>query len=229
MALVPYLAGLARHASEKGMPMWRGLALAYPEDASLWPILDEVLLGPGVLVAPIVTPGATSRDVVLPEGRWYPWEGGAAIAGGATILASATIEEIPVYAKAGAIVPMFPDGVMTLVNGSVEVPDATAVGDDREVRVFLGASGEVTEDVGLAYTVEATGEGTPAAWTWEGQALAACGAEPVAPCAEAGDGVVRAHVTGPGALEATGEKGTVARVTASGGGAARAIVWVVRY
>lgn len=59
--------------------------------------------------------------------------------------APAAVTEIPVFAAAGAVVPTYPDGVMTLVHGSAAVPDASSVGDDWVVYAFLGADGSFTE------------------------------------------------------------------------------------
>jgi alpha-glucosidase (family GH31 glycosyl hydrolase) len=145
MALVPYLQGLAKVAAETGLPIWRGLMIGYPEDATVWPIKDEVMVGDGVLIAPVMTQGATDRGVYLPKGTWFPWAGGAAMQGGGMITVAAPVEEIPVFAAAGTVVPTYPDGVMTLTHGSASVPDASSVGDDRVVYAFLGASGGFTE------------------------------------------------------------------------------------
>jgi len=230
IALVPTLMGLAKEASDTGMPIWRGLALEYPDDAGVWPITDQVLLGSRVLVAPIVTEGATSREVYLPEGRWYPWSGGAATTGPTTITADAAVGEIPVFASGGAIVPMYPPGVMTLVRGSAAVPDASSVGDDRVVYVFLGADGEFTEVDGLAYSLEAvsdvgSGALTPTFVPEGGVAtsLDACAATPVAPCFTDSNGELVAYVTGPGVVALASGVADVARFTAAGGAPDRAL------
>ena len=226
MALVPYLEGLARAAADTGFPIWRGLALEHPAEAEAWGIDDEVLVGPSILVAPVMTEGAISRDVWLPPGRWYPWAGGEAIdvAAAERIQATAPLEEIPVYAAAGAIVPAYPDGVMTLVRGTPGVPDASSIGDDRVVYAFAGEDGSFTEAGGLSYALEqiATAAGAP---RWQGVDLAACASPPVAPCVEESADAVTAHVTGDGTLEVPTAN---ARVSADGGSAERRLVIVVR-
>lgn len=227
IALVPLLAGLAKTASETGLPMWRGLAIHYPDDAAVWPIVDEVLLGDSILIAPIVTASATSREVYLPAGRWFPWEGGAPIDGPTRVTVDAPVSEIPVFVRAGAVVPMYPAGVKTLVRGSAEVPDASSVGDDRELRVFLGGTSSFAEVSGLAYQLEPLGDAgagsLSAAFTAAGQSsveLAACGQTPVAPCVE-GE-IVR--VVGPGSLLLRSGGVDVARLTVNGGALDRDIV-----
>jgi hypothetical protein len=153
MALFPFFEGLAASAAATGMPIWRGLMLAYPEDATVWPITDEVMVGDGVLVAPVETAGATSRTTYLLAGRWYPFAGGTAVDGAQTIESDAAVTEIPVYVRAGTVVPMLPDGVMTAVSGTPDVPDVASVGDDRVLDAFLGGDGSFAEATGLSYAV----------------------------------------------------------------------------
>jgi sulfoquinovosidase len=229
IALVPYLEALAKTASTTGLPIWRGLMIGYPEDQTVWPITDEVMIGDGVLLAPVLTQAATSRSVYLPKGRWYPWSSGAAVEGNTTVTASAAVAEIPVYARAGAIVPMYPDGVMTLVHGSAAVPDASSVGDDRVVSAFLGDSGAIDEASGLHYAIEHIAAGTGAVTaTWQGAALAACAAVPKAPCLTAGADGATAEVTGPGTLEVSLGGKLAAKITAAGGAATRKLTFLVR-
>ncbi len=231
MALVPTLAGLARVASDTGLPIWRGMALAFPDDAAVWPITDQVMMGDGILIAPVEVPGVTSRNVYLPKGRWFPWNGGAPQSGPQTLTVDAPLGEIPVFARAGTVVPMYPDGVMTLAYGSAATPDASSVGDDRVVRAFLGDAGSFTEAGGLSYALEALGPTADGALTatftpTSGSpiAVAACAAVPVAPCQEEVSGESIIHVVGPGAVVLAGSGGDVARFTATGGDAARKLV-----
>jgi hypothetical protein len=178
-----------------------------------------------------VTEGETKRDVYFPAGRFYPWDSGEPVVGPTTASIDAPLTEIPVFAAEGAVVPMFPDGVMTLVNGSPEVPDASSVGDDRVVRVFLGKSGTFSEAGGLGYKLEQLAPGAPTSpsFTWEGAPLAACAQPAVAPCVLVSAGRAEAHVTGPGTLEVLEAGAPSARFVASGGDAARALQLIVRW
>jgi alpha-glucosidase len=183
MSLVPTFAGLAAEATATGLPIWRGLALRYPEDAAVWPITDQIMLGDGLMIAPVQSDGARARDVYFPAGRWYSWTGrNGTVVGPATLSVDAPLGEIPVFARAGAIVPTYPPGVMTLVNGSAEVPDASLVGDDRVVFVFLGADGAFTEADGLSYALTSTDVGGALALSLDGAALLDCGVGNLAPC-----------------------------------------------
>ncbi|MFO0762058.1 MAG: glycoside hydrolase family 31 protein [Byssovorax sp.] len=229
MALVPFLEGLSAAASQTGMPMWRGLMLRFPGDAKAWTTLDEVMLGDGLVLAPVMTAGASSRSVYLPEGAYYPWAGGAKIAGGTTITADAPLAEIPVFARAGTLVPTYPPGVMTLSHGSPEVPDESLVGDDRIVYAFLGDASTFTEASGLAYTIEAGSDGSgDLNATWNGAPLAICADPAVAPCLSIDADGGRAYVTGPGTLDVKAGATTIAKLTATGGKGSRKITWAIR-
>jgi alpha-glucosidase len=222
MALAPMMRGLAQAAHDTGVSIWRPLAVEFPSDATSWPVADEVMVGPGLLVAPVQVTGETSRAVYLPPGTWFPWSGGASLQGGTTVTAQAPVTEIPVYALAGTVVPTYPPGVETLTVEPAFAAQASSVGDDRIVYAFAGAPGsfaEAPDSGGLSYTLAVAAQG-PA--TWNGVALAACGATPAAPCAQSTTGQVTAYVTGPGTLVAGG-----ASLTASGGAASRALTLVV--
>jgi Alpha-glucosidases, family 31 of glycosyl hydrolases len=82
MNLIPYLWAEAERGSRTGAPMMRALFAEYPGEAWLGQVDDEYLLGPSILVAPIVHEGASSREVALPPGGWTPLLGGGRIEGG---------------------------------------------------------------------------------------------------------------------------------------------------
>ncbi|MFO0589469.1 MAG: glycoside hydrolase family 31 protein [Polyangiaceae bacterium] len=229
MSLVPFFEGLAKVAHDTGLPIWRGLFMAYPEDAATWPLVDEVMVGDGILVAPVMTAGAKGRSVYLPAGQWYSWDAGGAVAGGATIDIGADLGQIPVYARAGTVVPAFPDGVMTLVNGSPEVPDESSVKDDRVVYVFPGQAGSFTEAGGLSYTLEQTASfAETTTFVIGGTTLPACADPVVAPCVESGSDRDTVHAVGPTELTIDGAAGGKATVKIAGGAADRKLTIVVR-
>ena len=118
-SLVPYLASLLSAAQADGTPTIRPLPLAYPADTDGFAFADdEYLLGPALLVAPVVTEGATSRSVHLPPGSWFPYWGGAAVGGPTTLTAQAPIGQPPLYVLAGSLLPMLPSGIDTLAASS---------------------------------------------------------------------------------------------------------------
>lgn len=228
VALAPYFIGLTKIAHETGVPIWRSVAFEFPEDAAAWPIADEVMVGDGVLVAPVQSSNATSRDVYLPAGRWYPWAGGAAIDGGKKVGADAPLGEIPVYARAGAVVSTFPDGVETLAREPSNAKNAASMGDNRVVLAFAGANGSFTERDGIRIDLTSgpvsASTDAPSA-TFEGAALAAC---PGNACVEVLADRVRAHVTGPGTL-VVNRGGPLAEVKVSGAKADAALVIDLRF
>jgi alpha-glucosidase len=224
MSLAPYLRGLAQGAHDTGISIWRPLALEFPSDDASWPVADEIMVGGGLLVAPVQTAGQTSRPVYLPPGVWFPWSGGPSIPGPANLTAAAPVTEIPVYALAGTIVPTYPDGVQTLVVEPSLAANAEHAGQDRIVYVFAGEAGQFTEAPdagGLAYTLAVAPQG---AATWNGAPLPSCDANLDAPCVQTATGQTTAYVTGSGTLVSHG-----ASFTAVGGAATRKITVVLRY
>lgn len=106
MNLIPYLYTEAKNASTTGLPMMQAMSVAYPNDATAAAQDQQYMFGRQLLVAPITTQGATSKNVYLPAGEWYDfWNGGRA-QGAGTKVYNADTSTIPVYAKAGAIVPL---------------------------------------------------------------------------------------------------------------------------
>jgi alpha-glucosidase len=118
--LLPYLYSLFWQAATTGAPILRPLVYHYPQDPQAQALADQVLLGEHLMAAPICRPGVTCRSVYLPEGIWYDWWSQDRYEGGTHILAQAPLERMPLYVKAGAVIPMQP--VMQYVD---EIPIAT--------------------------------------------------------------------------------------------------------
>ncbi len=97
--LRPYLHEQMRTASSTGLPPMRPLFVDFPEDAAAWTVEDQFLLGPDLLVAPVLEPGATSREVYLPAGRdWTEPSTGQVHPGGRIVTVSTPLDHIPVFA-----------------------------------------------------------------------------------------------------------------------------------
>lgn len=157
--LFPYLYALAKIATERGQPLWLSLGLLFPKDSQAWPILDEFFLGTHILVAPVVEENARSRDVYFPAGRYVPFmRQGTEVFGPTTERVEADLGEIPVYLRAGGIVPVLREPVQTLLPGSTEMPGVEQTENAREVYVALGQAGAFEENSGARYVLE--GEGT---------------------------------------------------------------------
>ncbi len=98
-ALRPELVALAKDAAATGAPMVRHLMLEYPGDRETWDLADQYLLGPDLLVAPVLHQGMTSRDVYLPEGQWFHVWTGDAHAGPGWVTIDAPIGSPPVFSR----------------------------------------------------------------------------------------------------------------------------------
>ncbi len=106
MNLIPYVYTEARNASTTGLPLMQSMGIQYGSDATAAALDQQYMFGRQLLVAPITTQGATSKNVYLPAGEWYDfWNGGRAQGPGTKSYVAGT-DSIPVYAKAGAIVPL---------------------------------------------------------------------------------------------------------------------------
>ena len=103
---IPYIYDLARECERTGEPIVRPLVYEYPHDKMVRNICDEYLLGKFVLVAPVTAPGKFAREVYLPEGEWYDYETNEKYTGGKYILADAPLDKVPVFIRAGAILPV---------------------------------------------------------------------------------------------------------------------------
>lgn len=106
--LLPYNYSLARESIDTGLPMMRALWLHYPDDAEAVKLGSEYLWGRDLLVAPVVEKGAQSRRVYLPRGTWFDWWTGEKHAGPRWVDRSVDLATLPLYVRAGAIVPLDP-------------------------------------------------------------------------------------------------------------------------
>ena len=99
--LLPYIYDLAHEE----MPILRPLVLEYPDDPVCRELTDQCMLGSQLLAAPVMTPGVTARAVYLPKGIWYDYSTGKRYTGGQYVLAEAPADRIPLFARAGAVIP----------------------------------------------------------------------------------------------------------------------------
>ena len=141
--LMPYLYTAVRECHDTGMPVMRALWIHHPDDRTAVARGDEYLWGRDLLVAPVVEQGATSRRVYLPEGTWYDWWTEERVGGGRELERAVDLATIPVYARAGAVIPM----------GPVKQYVAEKRDDPITLVVFPGADGESSwyEDDGESF------------------------------------------------------------------------------
>ena len=110
-SLLPYIYSVAAEASQTGVPIIRYLPLEVPEDVRAWQEEQSYFFGPSFLVAPVVEAGATTRSVYLPSGEWVDYWRGTVYSGGQVVSVPAPLDGSgpPVFARAGAIVPLAPE------------------------------------------------------------------------------------------------------------------------
>jgi alpha-glucosidase (family GH31 glycosyl hydrolase) len=140
--LMPYTYTLAWEARQTGMPLMRALWLHYPDDAAARTLGTEYLWGRDLLIAPVFEKGARSRTVYLPAGTWYDWWTGARHAGGQQVTRAVDLATMPIFARAGAIVPLDP----------VRQYTSQVSSEPTTLKVYRGADGQYTlyEDDGIS-------------------------------------------------------------------------------
>ncbi len=158
--LMPYTYTLAWQARHSGMPMMRAMWLHYPEDAFARDLGDQYLWGRHMLIAPVYEEGATSRKVYLPEGTWYDWWSQKKMSGKQTVNRDVDLTTMPIYVKAGAIIPL--DPVRQYTGEIVEAPTT--------LKLFRGADGQFSwyQDDGISQDYLA-GKYTLTRITWDDQ------------------------------------------------------------
>jgi alpha-D-xyloside xylohydrolase len=139
MSLFPYRYAAAQAAAKTGLPLMRALVLNYQDDPHARASQDEYLFGPDFLVAPVIDAG-TQRAVYLPEGQWIDYWTGKPFAGGQTVVADAPVDSIPVWVRAGAVIPKIPEDVMTLVPPSDSGNSTVKSLDNRRVYEVIGGA-----------------------------------------------------------------------------------------
>ena len=108
-ALMPYLYALFetahRSETEKGVPVLRPMWYEFPEDDAVAGADDVAMLGPALLVAPVLEKGAVARETYLPRGTWYDYDTGEMFAGPAVVTKRVTLGDAPLYVRGGHVVP----------------------------------------------------------------------------------------------------------------------------
>jgi alpha-D-xyloside xylohydrolase len=141
---MPYIYTLAGDVYDSDDTMMRALVMDFAGDKAVANIADEYMFGPAFLVAPVTAYKARARDVYLPSGtRWYDFQTGHAFDGGQTISAPAPLGRMPLFVRAGSIVPVGPE-----IQYTNEKPDAPVT-----LYIYTGANGAFSlyEDDGTSY------------------------------------------------------------------------------
>jgi alpha-D-xyloside xylohydrolase len=162
--LMPYIYSLAWKTTNEGYTILRPLVMDFRSDTQAQNVADQFLFGPAILVNPVTEPGAESRHLYLPDATWYDFWTGSSTKGPRAIDAPAPIDRLPLFVRAGSILPLGPD-----VEYAAEKP-----ADPIELRVYRGANGAFTlyEDENDNYNYEKGGHATiPFQWDDAAQRL----------------------------------------------------------
>jgi len=144
--LIPYIYSQAKFTHDTGAPFMRPLWMDFPQDPNVADIGTEYMFGPAFLVAPITEQGQTEKDVYLPAGSdWYNFWTKEKLSGGRWVKVAAPIDQIPVFVKAGSIVPIGADIQSTATKQAI-----------TEIQVYSGKDGEFSlyDDDGVSYDYE---------------------------------------------------------------------------
>jgi len=155
--LIPYLYSQAKNTYDTGAPFMRALWVDFPNDAKVANIGDEYMFGPAFLVAPVTEQAQTEKEVYLPAGAdWYNFWTNEKFAGGQTIKVAAPIDQIPVFVKAGSIVPFGADIQSTATKQAI-----------ASIKVYPGKDADFNlyDDDGVSHDYE-KGKGTTTKLHW---------------------------------------------------------------
>jgi len=144
--LMPYIYSLAGMAWLKDYTIMRGLAMDFTSDPTVYNIGDQYMFGPAIMVCPVTTYKARTRDVYFPAGGWYNFYSGMYSEGKQQRVVDAPYESIPLFVKAGSIIPAGPE-----IEYTGQKP-----ADPITLYVYTGADAEFTlyEDEGSNYNYE---------------------------------------------------------------------------
>ncbi len=144
--LIPYIYSLGYQTYQTGAPLMRALFMDFPNDPKVADLRDEYMFGPAFLVAPVTEQGATSRTVYLPAGTdWYNYWTNERVHGGEAIQVSAPIDTLPLFVRAGSVLPL--GETIESTNQPQEI---------ARLRVYPGADAEflLYQDDGRTYAYE---------------------------------------------------------------------------
>lgn len=178
-ALLPYNYTLAYQNATTGSPLMRPLFYQFANDTAACRVEDEYMWGDNLLVAPVIKKGLTSRSIYLPDGRWYDFHTGIEYAGNTRFNFPLTIDNIPVFAKAGSFIPMtkpltstdyydggnyvvryYPSGQSSFIQYEDNGLDSKSLADGKfELITYKGSKESLTTTVSISKT--GTWEGMP--------------------------------------------------------------------
>ncbi|WP_161491561.1 TIM-barrel domain-containing protein [Sedimentisphaera salicampi] len=145
--LLPYIYSVSWKVTNNGYTMMRPLIMDFPKDRKVYEISDQYMFGPSIMVCPVVSKDAESRNVYLPgEGEWYNFWTGEKYSAGQAIVADASINRIPLFVRRGSIIPLGPKMQYVGHKPASEIELRIYAGDDTSFTLY--------EDQGDSYNYE---------------------------------------------------------------------------
>jgi alpha-D-xyloside xylohydrolase len=144
--LMPYIYSLGYDTYQTGAPYMRALFMDFLHDPKVAELRDEYMFGPAFLIAPVTEQGATSRAVYLPAGAdWYNYWTNERLRGGQTVQVDAPIDTLPIFVRAGSILPL-----------GDAIESTSQIQKIARVRVYPGADADFAlyQDDGTTYAYE---------------------------------------------------------------------------
>jgi alpha-glucosidase (family GH31 glycosyl hydrolase) len=126
------------------------MAFAFEDDDEAGKNIYQFMFGPDILVAPVYQPG-NNRIVYIPEGKWIDFWNGEIVVGKKYIEVETPLEKIPLYVRAGSIIPLLPDDIQTLVPRNPKMNDSIKTIDDRRIlQIWQEGNGSLTTWDGIS-------------------------------------------------------------------------------
>jgi alpha-D-xyloside xylohydrolase len=141
--LMPYIYSLAWKVTNEDYTIQRPLVMDWRTDSKTWNLGNQFMFGPAILVNPVLEANATHRTVYLPAAKWYDFWSGTTLTGGQELEADAPLDRMPLFVRAGSIIPMAPEMEFATQDPAGPI----------ELRVYRGANGDfdLYEDAGDSY------------------------------------------------------------------------------
>ncbi len=152
--LLPYLYSAVRETHATGMPLMRALWLAFPDDVKAATVDDAFLWGQSLLVAPVTAKAATERTTYVPAGTWFDFWTGVAVPGGATHTRAVDLGTLPLYVRAGSIVPLGPVKQFALEKSSAPLELIIYPGSDAQFSLYEDDGVSMDHTRGVSSTIE---------------------------------------------------------------------------
>jgi alpha-D-xyloside xylohydrolase len=200
--LFPYIYTYAKEASDTGLPIIRPAVLLNQTDANTFNLQHTYFFGNEFLVAPMITPDASSRQVYLPAGQWFDFWTNQPQAGARTINWQNNQQaQLPLFVREGAIIPMLLNDAQTLCNANyVNTPSVKTADRDLQFWIYPGQPSHFAMYDGTDIRCEGSGHLTiTVASTARGVLLRALVGEPAAVTR---DGAAVPRLTTPGQFDA---------------------------